>query len=156
MRKLKIALLAAAAALFAVACATSTPTNTTINSGRTVTVNANASPADTPAPAADDLASARATYAQVCAKCHKENGEGGDAELDGGTKLNVPSFKTAHSIGHTDEQYTRKINDGDPREGMPAFKGRLSPEQIAGLVRLIRRDFQSAGPKEGAGHANSH
>ena len=91
------------------------------------------------------MAAARATFNTTCAKCHKENGEGGVTELDEGEKLTVPSFKAEHSIKHTDEQFVRKITNGDKEEGMPAFKGRLTPEQINELVRYIRREFQSAG-----------
>ena len=153
MRQLKLYALAAAAALFAVACATNTNTNTTINSNRTVTVNANSgAPAASPAAAAtpDQLAAARATYNQTCAKCHKENGEGGVAELDEGAKLNVPSFKSEHSVTHTEADFVRKITNGDKEEGMPAFKGRLTPEQITDLARYVRREFQHAAAAPGS------
>lgn len=152
MKQLKLALVAAAAALFAVACATSTPTNTTINSGRTVTTGATPAPAATPA--ADEHAAARATFQQFCANCHKQNGEGGVVEFDEGVKITVPTFKAGHALGHTDEQFARKIANGDRREGMPAFKDRLTPEQIDGLVRFIRHEFQSGGAA-GAGNANA-
>jgi hypothetical protein len=33
---------------------------------------------------------------------------------------------------------------------MPAFEKRLTPEQIRGLVRFIRREFQAGLLKEGA------
>jgi mono/diheme cytochrome c family protein len=155
MRRLKLGLLFSAAALLA-ACATATNTNTSIgNSNRTVTVNAGNAPAAPATPVtagADDLAWARNTYKGTCAKCHQENGEGGPVELDEGARLRVPSFKTAHSIAHTDQQLARKIANGDKDEGMPAFKDRLSPEQINALVRFIRAEFQSAGAKEGPGH----
>lgn len=156
MRRLKLGLTFSAAAVLAAACATATNTNTSIgNSNRAAAVvnsgNAAATPAASPAPA-DDLASARATYKAACVNCHKENGEGGVAELDEGVKLKVPSLKTEHSIGHTDQQFARKIANGDKDEGMPAFKDRLTPEQINALVRFIRSEFQSGGPKAGAGH----
>lgn len=152
MRRLKLGLLLSAAALFA-ACAAATNTNTSIgNSNRTATVNAGNASATPATPAADDLAWARNTYKGTCANCHKENGEGGVAELDEGVRIKVPSFKTEHSIAHTDQQFARKIASGDKDEGMPAFKDRLSPEQINSLVRFIRAEFQSGGPKEGQGH----
>ena len=152
MRRLKLGLIFSAAAFLAAACATATNTNTSIgNSNRTVTVNSG-NTAATPAASADDLAAARTTYKGTCINCHKENGEGGVAELDEGVKIKVPSFKTAHSIGHTDQQFARKIANGDKEEGMPAFKDRLTPEQINALARFIRSEFQSAGPTPGAGH----
>ncbi|HLL75724.1 MAG TPA: cytochrome c [Pyrinomonadaceae bacterium] len=157
MRRLKLGLLIFAAAFFAAACATATNTSTSIgNSNRTVVVNSGNSAA-TPAPratGADDLASARATFNATCVNCHKENGEGGIAELDEGVRIKVPSFKTEHSIAHTDQQFARKIASGDKEAGMPAFQGRLTPEQINDLVRFIRREFQSSGPKEGPGHSD--
>ena len=155
MRRLKLGLLFSAAAIFAAACATATNTNTSVgNSNRTVVVNPGnsaATPAPSPA-AADDLAAARAAYKATCINCHKENGEGGVTELDEGVRIKVPSFKTEHSIQHTDQQFARKIANGDKEEGMPAFKDRLSPEQINALVRFIRSEFQAGGPKPGAGH----
>lgn len=157
MRQSKLYVLAAAAALFAAACATNTNTNTATGPGRTVTVNANSAPAASPTAAAtpDELAAARSTFNTTCAKCHKENGEGGVAELDEGTKITVPSFKEEHSIEHTDADFVRKITNGDKEEGMPAFKGRLTPEQISELVRYIRREFQSGGAKAAAANANA-
>ena len=154
MRRLKLGLLFSAA-LLAAACAAATNTNTSVgNSNRTVVVNScipAATPASSPA-ASDDLATARATYKATCINCHKENGEGGVTELDDGARIKVPSFKTEHSIQHTDQQFARKIANGDKEEGMPAFKDRLSPEQINALVRFIRTEFQAGGPKPGAGH----
>lgn len=151
MRRLKLGLLFSAAGLFAAACATATNTSTPSS---TAAANSNRAAA-TPAPSAaapDDLATPRATYKATCINCHKENGEGGVAELDEGVKIKVPSFKTEHSIGHTDQQLARKIANGDKEAGMPAFRDRLPPEQINALVGFIRREFQSAGPKEGPGH----
>lgn len=155
MKRLKLGLIFSAAALLAAACATATNTNTsTGNANRTAAANSGtpaATPASSPA-AADELASARAAYKTTCANCHKENGEGGVAELDEGVRIKVPSFKTEHSIQHTDQQFARKIANGDKDEGMPAFKDRLTPEQINALVRFIRSEFQSGGPRPGAGH----
>ena len=151
MRRLKLGLLFSAAALSAAARATASNPNPSPGAGGANAGRAAASPAPPPA-GADDLASARASYKAACVNCHKENGEGGVAELDEGVRLKVPSFKTEHSIGHTDQQFARKIANGDKDEGMPAFKDRLTPEQINSLVRFIRREFQSAGPKQGAGH----
>ena len=154
MRRLKLGMILSAAA-FAAACATATNTSTPVgNSNRTAVAdsgNPASSPAASPA-AADDLASARTVYKSTCINCHKENGEGGVAELDEGVRIKVPSFKTEHSIQHTDQQFARKIANGDKEEGMPAFKDRLGPEQINALVRFIRAEFQSGGPKPGAGH----
>jgi mono/diheme cytochrome c family protein len=146
MRRLKLGLLSCAA-LLAAACATASNTPTpTGNSNRTVTVNSgNASAAPPAAPSADEPASARSTYGATCANCHKQSGEGGVTELDEGVRIKVPSFKTEDSRRKSDEQLARKIANGDKDEGMPAFQGRLSPEQINALVRFIRAEFQAGG-----------
>jgi mono/diheme cytochrome c family protein len=157
MTRLKLILLALACALTAFACATNT--NTSIgNSNRTVTNNATTNAANmnatanANAPVANDaLASARSTYNNTCAKCHKETGEGGVADIDG-EKLRVPGFKSGHALKHSDAEYVKKINEGG--EGMPKFKGRLTPEQIDGLVRFIRTEFQSSASATGAANTN--
>lgn len=145
MRQLKFALLLSALAAFAVACGSDNNTTGTNETTRANTASspattaASATPATTPTP--DEFASARTTYNAACIRCHKENGEGGVAELDEKTKLKVPSLKEGHGLKHTDEQFARQIANGG--DGMPAFKKRLTPEQINELVRLIRHDFQS-------------
>lgn len=42
----------------------------------------------------------------------------------------------------TDDKYIDYIKNGVPEEGMPAFKDRLTEQQIKDIVKLIRRDFQ--------------
>jgi mono/diheme cytochrome c family protein len=154
MKITKLSLLALAAGLCAAACNTntSTVTNTALgNSNRTVTVN----PTPAPAGAADELASARATFKETCSRCHKENGEGGIVELDEGEKpLKVPSLKEGHALKHSDTELARTIANGD--DGMPAFKKRLTEQQINDLVRLIRHDIQgAAGANSSPSNANS-
>ena len=142
MKHLKSALLSSAFALLALAC-TGNNTTTTNNTGDTSRANTASSPvaSATPSPTPDELAAARTTYNAVCIRCHKDNGEGGQVELDEKTKLKVPSFKEGHGLTHTDQQFARQIAQGG--DGMPAFKNRLSPEQIDELVRFIRREFQA-------------
>jgi mono/diheme cytochrome c family protein len=151
MKHLKLALLISAIATFAAACAS---TNTTVSNGNSNAANTASTPAaaavntTAPAPASDDLASARSTYKAVCARCHQENGEGGTVELDEGGALKVPSFKTGHGLTHTEAQFARQIAKGG--DGMPAFEKRLTPEQINGLVRFIRQEIQAGLLKDGA------
>jgi mono/diheme cytochrome c family protein len=151
MLRLKLSLSACALALFALACATNTNTGTETasNASRAANsnaANANAAPSDASAPAA------RATYNNACAKCHKEDGEGGVVVIDG-EKLRVPTFKSGHALKHTDAEYAKQITNGG--EGMPKFKDRLTPEQIEGLVRLIRAEFQSGTGTGGASNTNA-
>ncbi|MCA1631115.1 MAG: cytochrome c [Acidobacteria bacterium] len=115
--------------------------------------NANAASANAAAPAAspDQSAAARTTFNNSCVKCHKENGEGGVTEIDG-EKLRTPSFKGGHALKHSDAEYAKQITEGG--EGMPKFKDRLTPEQINGLVRFIRSEFQSGLNAGGASNSN--
>jgi mono/diheme cytochrome c family protein len=147
MKYFKLSFVVASIALFALACGeTSTNTNQTANGARPTaseasannkTANTNA--ANTTATPADELAASRATYMQVCSNCHGDKADGGVVNLDG-KKLKVPSLKEGHALNHTDEQLARKIAQGG--DGMPSFKDRLKPEQIDGLVRFVRREFQ--------------
>lgn len=146
MKHLKLALALIAVTTFAVACTDTTNTNEASRTGTNATTPAATAPPATPTP--DEFASARATYNASCIKCHKENGEGGLVELDEKTKLKVPSFKEGHALKHNDKEFTRQIAQGG--DGMPAFKDRLSPEQIDGLVRFIRHELQAGLTTGGA------
>ena len=150
MKHLKFALLLCAVIAFTATCAS---TNSTIQIGNTNAAGTAATPtaaAVTPATAApaDDLAAARATYNAACLRCHKETGEGGSIDMGDGGTLKVPSFKSGHGLNHTDAQFARQIAKGG--DGMPAFEKRLTPEQIGGLVRFIRREFQAGLLTDGA------
>jgi mono/diheme cytochrome c family protein len=139
MKLLKLFIVAAA--LFMAACGDSTTTNQTAN-----TTGTQPSTATSPKPSAtasatpaDELASARKDFSQVCAACHQEKGEGGTVKIEG-KSLKVPSLKEGHALKHTDEEFAKQISKGG--DGMPPFKDKLSPEQINNLVRFIRSDIQ--------------
>ena len=156
MIRLKLSLLTFTVALFALACATNTNTNTATvtNSNRTVMANAASANAASSAPAAtpDEFAAARSTFNASCAKCHKETGEGGMADIDG-ERLKVPSLKGHHAREHTDGELIKKIDKGG--EGMPAFEKRLTADQISDLARFIRHEFQSGPEATVATNVNS-
>ncbi|HEX8127991.1 MAG TPA: cytochrome c [Pyrinomonadaceae bacterium] len=143
MKHLKLALLLSAVTAFAIACATTNNTLPTSNTNA-VSTNAaatNATPTTTAAAPTDEFATARTTYNATCVRCHKETGEGGEVDMGDGGTLKVPSFKSGHGLNHTDAQFARQIAKGG--DGMPAFEKRLTPEQIGGLVRFIRHEFQA-------------
>jgi mono/diheme cytochrome c family protein len=154
MSRLKLALLVLAVTLFAVACATNSNTNTATvtNSNRTVNVNAASANSSAPTATPDEFAAARTTYNATCAKCHKENGEGGITEIDG-ERLRVPSLTGHHAREHTHEELVKKIDKGG--EGMPAFEKRLTADQIEGLALFVRHEFQSAPEKTSAANTNA-
>ena len=149
MTTLKLALCLAACALLAAACASAPQSNQT--AGASNTARPTGAPAATPtaarpAPTADELAAIRGVYARECQRCHKPDGAGGTFEEEGLKPLKVPGLRTGDAARHTDEQLARKITNGDIDEGMPAFKSKLTPEQINELVRFIRVEFQGRAP----------
>ena len=105
-----------------------------------ISTNSNTKSSSTAAATPDAFAAARATFAKNCQKCHGEQGTGGPVKLEDGTKLKVPSFREGHALRHPDSDYLKQINKGG--EGMPAFKDKLTPQQIDELIRFIRHEFQ--------------
>jgi mono/diheme cytochrome c family protein len=123
-----------AVTLIAVACTeTATPTNTSTNTSRT----AAASPA--PSASVDPFATARANFTKNCEPCHGPNGEGGLVKVEK-KQIKVPSLKAEHAIKHTDDQITKMITNGE--EEMPAFKDKMSQQEIADMVKFVRTNFQ--------------
>lgn len=141
MNSAKFVAIALAATMLAVGsliAACNTSDTTTTNQAPTT-----ASPAATLATATpgtgDNLAAAYLIFQQNCQECHGEKGFGGRVEIKG-RKLKVPNLREGHALNHTDEKFVKQISEGD--DEMPAFKDKLTPEQINDLVRLIRKEFQ--------------
>jgi len=131
MKLIALALTCIAIALVAIACTeTATPTNTN-------TSRAAATPS--PSPSVDELATARANYAKNCEPCHGESGTGGLVKVEN-KQIKVASLKAEHAIKHTDDKLAKTITGGE--EEMPAFKDKLSQQEIAQLVQFIRKEFQ--------------
>ena len=120
-------------ALFAIACNQTTE----MTNRNSAAPSAAQSPAATATP--DELAAARANYQKNCQACHQETGEGGVVTVEN-KRLRVPSFKAAHALRDSDEDFTEQITKGG--DGMPAFDGKLRPEEITDLVKFIRKQFQ--------------
>ena len=145
MKLVCVVLVVSALAIFTLACSTETNTNQTASNTKTQsspaaspTIAAAATPAATPAStdsAGDDIAAARTTFAQQCAVCH---GEGGEGTQMGNMK--VPSLNAKDPVNDSDAELARHIANGG--KGMPPFKGKLKPEEIQALVRYIRQDIQ--------------
>jgi len=129
MKRQRLVLVAVAVFVFAAACKSKqTSTSPTANSNRAAQ--------STP----DQFAAARATYEKNCKLCHGPNGQGGPVKLEDGTKLKVPSFHEGHALHHPDSDYVKQIRKGG--DGMPAFGGKLKPDEINDLIRFIRHEFQ--------------
>jgi cytochrome c oxidase cbb3-type subunit III len=104
---------------------------------------------DTP-PAAAAIERGEQVFAQACALCHGENGEGsGEGESPG--RINDPALLTLFS----DQVLRRIVITGRPDLGMPTFVGTdgrdsdfkpLTSEQIDDLVALLAH-WRSSPPK---------
>lgn len=143
MKLIKLALLAICVMLSVVACNNTTNTNQTASTNTATTTTPAASPtaaANTAPTPTDELSTVRPVYAEFCARCHKIDGAGGTVEVLG-KNLKVPSLRKGHALNHSDAELAKQIAEGE--DGMPAFKDRLNQEQINGLVRFIRKEFQS-------------
>jgi mono/diheme cytochrome c family protein len=140
MKILKLCFVFSAIALFVLACSENKTANT--NSTNIVVTNAN-SAALTPQPTAakDEVAEAGKLYEQNCANCHKSDGTGGKKEIEGKT-INVDNLTSDKMKKMADAKYFDYIKNGVPDEGMPAFKDRLSDDQINAVVKYIRTDIQ--------------
>jgi len=151
MNSLKLVIFITAFSIFVISCGQTPPaTNSTnINKSRTadnVAANANISsvaPGSTnksaQAAAVTDVDDAVVDlYSENCMICHKDTGKGGKMTLEGKT-LNVDDLTSAKIKAKSDEKLLAEIKNGVPEEGMPAFKGKLTDEQIKSIIEKIRK-----------------
>lgn len=143
-KHLKLSMFLVFVAFFALGCTTANKTVEVGKAGDPTTSPNDGSPA---AAMSEELVAARATYNATCVRCHKEDGSGGTVEFGEGETLKVPDLTSAHARADPDEELAAQIAKGG--DGMPAFGKRLTPEQINGLVRFIRRELQGAATETG-------
>ena len=96
--------------------------------------------AGTAAATPDPFAATRGLFAKDCQTCHGVEGKGGPVKLEDGTRLKVPSLREGRALRHPDSDFRKQIQAGG--DGMPAFKDKLSHEQIDELIKFIRQEFQ--------------
>ena len=108
--------------------------------------NANGGPG-TASGTPDAFATTRATFEKNCKECHGANGTGGPVKLADGTKLKVPSLREGHALRHPDSDFVKQIEKGG--DGMPAFKDKLTPQQITDMISFIRHEFQGGAKPPG-------
>jgi mono/diheme cytochrome c family protein len=108
------------------------------NSELAKTTNAPAPPPTSTA-TVDEFANARGLFAKNCESCHGPTGVGGLVKVEG-KQIRVASLKAEHAAKHTDKELVETITSGE--EEMPSFKGKLNPEEIAELVKFVRKEFQ--------------
>jgi mono/diheme cytochrome c family protein len=133
MRSAKSLSVLAVITFFTLACGEA-GTNTTDTA-----VPANSPVASLPTATPDPLTSARINFQKNCADCHGGKGEGGLKEVEG-KRFKVPSLREGHALNHKDEKFVVQISEGD--DEMPAFKDKLTAQEINDLIRFIRKEFQ--------------
>jgi mono/diheme cytochrome c family protein len=133
MNSLKLAAILVCSTIF-VACQ-SAPTNV---SNTTANLDSRSQSTPQPAPTADVIAEAKEIFATNCMICHKENGTGGPVTIDG-KKLNPDNLTADKMKMMTDDKLIGYVTNGVVDEGMPAFKDKLTEEEIKLVVAHIRR-----------------
>ena len=149
MKILKLSIILICISIFVFACNpsgsnesnSSTADSTNANGGTENSIsentgNSNAADAET-----NELAQGAKLYQQNCAKCHKEDGSGGEVVIEGKT-LDAHNLISDHMKEESDEEYIEYMVKGIPDEGMPAFKDILSEAEMKEIVRYIRQDLQ--------------
>jgi len=82
-------------------------------------------------PTASSADSSADLFKQKCAMCHGENGAG---------KGKVPALSSAEVQQKSDADFKTAIEKGvkNDKGMMPGYSGKLTPEQIDGLVKYVR------------------
>jgi ABC-type amino acid transport substrate-binding protein len=83
-------------------------------------------PPPTMTQAAVETNQGRSLYYQICAPCHGEDATGGGP---------VPNLKT---FAGTEEQFLRVALNGRPDRGMPAWKGKLTEDELHAILAFIQ------------------
>lgn len=85
-----------------------------------------------------------------CSECHGEKGEGAKKGI---------SLITGHALDHSEADFLKTVTNGKS-EGkehkMPAFKDKLSAEQIAEVVKYVRTEIQKDAVKNGKKKDHHH
>lgn len=76
-------------------------------------------------------------YALNCMICHKENGKGGKVTIEGKV-LTVEDLTKQKFKDAKDDKLMGYITDGIEDEGMPAFKDKMTAEEIRAVVAHVR------------------
>jgi Cu/Ag efflux protein CusF len=73
-----------------------------------------------------------------CAECHGASGEG--------AKKGIPLI-SGHALHHSEKEFIKQVKTGEDKK-MPAFKDRLSEEEIKAVVKFVREDLQKNSSKK--------
>ena len=140
MKLAKLLFVTVALGVFVAACGNTANNSTTSTTNTAKNTAANASPTAA-APTPNELAAAKKIFSEKCVGCHKENGTGGEKDIDG-VKIKVPDLTSEKMKNEPDADFIAVITNGEKEEGMPAFKGKISDQEIKELVNLIRKEIQ--------------
>lgn len=90
-----------------------------------------------PAPIAAAPRGPSEIWSARCKVCHGMDGRGRTKK---GRELKAPDFTSPRWQTHaTDEGIVKAISEGIPEHKMPAFKDKLTPEEIRALVPYLRK-----------------
>jgi mono/diheme cytochrome c family protein len=140
MKFLKLGLVFTMLALFFIACTQSQISNSNTAPNTAVVTSTNSTP-EQPARPVDELAEAKKIYTEQCINCHKADGTGGPGVIEG-KKIKAPNFTSDKLKKEPDAEFIEVIENGEKADGMPAYKGQLSDQEIKNLVKYIRKEFQ--------------
>lgn len=140
MKFVKSAIILIVFAVFIIAC---NQTETTENNINTVVNNSNKNAAASPeaSPAMDELALGQKHYKEQCARCHQEDGTGGEVIIEG-RKMKPHNLASEHMKKEPDSEYIEYMVKGIPDDGMPSFKDKLSEDDMKAVVKYIREELQ--------------
>jgi Cytochrome c, mono- and diheme variants len=144
MKILKPAITIFSTLIFLYGCSGNKPANIA-ESTPAANVPANTQAAEIP----DEVAMGAKLYSTNCAKCHRDDGTGGKITVDG-KELDPDNLTGKKMVALTDEKMISKIKIGAEDDGMPAFKDKLTDEQIKQVVKFIRHDLQKVPAKPAA------
>jgi mono/diheme cytochrome c family protein len=133
MVAIKFTLVLVITALLVIAC--QQPAVNTTNTASTT----NAAPPKSPAvtPTVDLAAEGKEIFATNCVICHKADGTGGRVTING-KPIDPDDLTTDKMKAMTDDKLIGYVTNGVVDEGMPAFKEKLSADEIKMVVAHVR------------------
>lgn len=77
-------------------------------------------------------------YKANCAECHGDKGEGTGKGI---------SLVKGHALHHTVEEHIKQVTDGEG-DKMPAFRDKLTPDEIKAVVAYARDEIQKGATRD--------